>query len=29
VALLTIVIKLVLERLSPDHAQASARLPGH
>lgn len=29
VALLTIVIKVVLERLSPDHAQATARPPGH
>ncbi|MES2029302.1 MAG: sulfate ABC transporter permease subunit CysW [Pseudomonadota bacterium] len=29
VALLTIVIKLALERLSPDHAQAAARPPGH
>ncbi|MGM4896249.1 sulfate ABC transporter permease subunit CysW [Tardiphaga sp. 709] len=29
VALLTIVIKVVLERLSPDHAQAAARPPGH
>jgi sulfate transport system permease protein len=29
VALLTIVIKVVLERMSPDHAQAPARPPGH
>jgi sulfate transport system permease protein len=29
VALLTIVIKVVLERISPDHAQAPARPPGH
>lgn len=29
VALLTIVIKVVLERLSPEHAQAPARPPGH
>ncbi|SFL73927.1 sulfate transport system permease protein [Bradyrhizobium sp. NFR13] len=29
VALLTIVIKVLLERLSPDHAQAPARPPGH
>jgi sulfate transport system permease protein len=29
VALVTIVIKVVLERLSPDHAQATARPPGH
>jgi sulfate transport system permease protein len=28
VALVTIVIKVVLERLSPEHAQAPAR-PGH
>ncbi|MGM4923886.1 sulfate ABC transporter permease subunit CysW [Tardiphaga sp. 804_B3_N1_9] len=29
VALLTIVIKVALERISPDHAQAAARPPGH
>jgi len=29
VALLTIVIKVALERISPDHAQAPARPPGH
>lgn len=29
VALLTILIKVVLERISPDHAQAPARPPGH
>jgi sulfate transport system permease protein len=29
VALLTIVIKVLLERLSPDHAQAPTRPPGH
>lgn len=29
VALFTIVIKMVLERLSPEHAQAPARPPGH
>ncbi|WP_441243134.1 sulfate ABC transporter permease subunit CysW [Tardiphaga sp. 768_D3_N2_1] len=29
VALLTIVIKVVLERISPEHAQAPARPPGH
>jgi sulfate transport system permease protein len=29
VALVTIVIKVVLERLSPEHAQAPARPPGH
>lgn len=29
VALLTILIKAVLERISPDHAQAPARPPGH
>lgn len=29
VALLTILIKVALERISPDHAQAPARPPGH